>query len=169
MEKKSLGRGLGDISNIFLSNSDKTKANPHPAEDQCQIEETMTARNKLAFQNDGNEKKSLGRGLEDISNIFLSTSDKTKANSHQPEDQCEIEETVTVRKKLAFQNNENVQQNMLRALSKHLEKGYSIRRVDLKKIEDISTPRSRVRREEEVIISIIGRSYVIEVRKGGTS
>lgn len=115
------------------------------------------------------EKKSLGRGLEDISNIFLSTSDKTKENSRQAEDQCEIEETVTVRKKLAFQNNENVQQNMIRALSKHLEEGYSIRRVDLKKIEDISKPRSRVRREEEVIISISGGSYVIEVRKGGAS
>ena len=61
------------------------------------------------------EKKSLERdikdrrGLEHISNMFLSTSEKAKENSHQAEDQYEIEETVTVRKKLAFQNDENVQ------------------------------------------------------------
>jgi len=112
------------------------------------------------------EKKSLGRGLkdqrglndqrglEDISNIFLSTSEKAKENSHQIEDQCEVEETVTVRKKLAFQNDENVQQNMIKTLSRHLEEGYNISRVDLQKNEDISKPRSRVRREEEVIICI---------------
>ena len=169
MEKKSLGRGLEDISNIFLSTGDKAKENFHQAEEQCEVEETVTARKKLAFKNDGIEKKSLGRDLEDIANLFLSTGDKTKENGRQAEEQCEIEETVTVRKKIAFKNNGNVQQNMLKALSKHLEEGYSIRRVDLTKIEDISKPRSRVRREEEVIISINGRSYVIEVRKGDAS
>ena len=106
------------------------------------------------------EKKSLERdikdrrGLEHISNMFLSTSEKAKENSHQTEDQYEIEETVTVRKKLAFQNDENVQQNMTRALSRHLEEGYNIRRVELQKNEDISKPRSRMHREEEVIIFI---------------
>ena len=110
------------------------------------------------------EKKSLGRGLEDISNIFLSTSEKTKENSHQVEDQCEVEETVTVRKKLAFQNDRNVQQNITRALNKYIEEGYSIRRVDLKRNENISKPGSRVHREEEVIIFIKERGYLIEVR-----
>lgn len=99
------------------------------------------------------EKKSLGRGLEDISNVFLSNSKKA-GNSHRAEDQCEVEETVTVRKRLAFQDDGDVHQNIIRALSKHLEEGYSIRRVDLKKKEDISKPGSRVRREEEVIIFI---------------
>jgi len=106
------------------------------------------------------EKKSLERGIKDrrglesISNLFLSTSEKTKENLQQAEDQCEVEETVTVCKKLAFQNDENVQQNMIRTLSKHLEEGYNLKRIDLQKNEDISKPRGRMRREEEVIIFI---------------
>ena len=106
------------------------------------------------------EKKSLEkgikdrRGLENISNLFLSTNEKAKENLKQAEDQCKVEETVTVCKKLAFQNDENVQQNMIRTLSKHLEEGYNLKRIDLQKNEDISKPRGRMRREEEVIIFI---------------
>jgi hypothetical protein len=106
------------------------------------------------------EKKSLGRdikdrrGLENISNLFLSTNHKAKENLHQVEDQCEVEETVTVCKKLAFQPDENVQQNMIRTLHRHLEEGYNIKRVDLQKNEDIPKPKGRMRREEEVIIFI---------------
>jgi hypothetical protein len=112
------------------------------------------------------EKKSLERdikdrrGLEDISNLFLSTSEKAKENLQpvedqlKAEDQCEVEETVTVCKKLAFQNDENVQQNILRTLTKHLEEGYHLKRVALQKNEDISKPRGRMRKEEEIIIFI---------------
>jgi len=106
------------------------------------------------------EKKTLERdikdrrGLEDISNLFLSTSEKAKENLQQAEDQCTVEETITVCKKFAFQNDESVQQNILRTLSKHLEDGYHFKRVDLQKNEDISKPRGRMRREEEIIIFI---------------
>jgi hypothetical protein len=116
------------------------------------------------------EKKSLGRGLEDISDAFLSSSEGRKEKemthgfssvevnrggySHQAEDHCEIEETVTVRKKIAFQNDENVQQNIRKALSEHLEEGFSIRRIELKKNENFSETRSRVRRDEEVTIFV---------------
>jgi len=100
------------------------------------------------------EKKNLGRGLEEISNIFLSAKGKTDENLLQAEDQCEMQETVTIRRKLAFYNDENVQKNMARSLSKHIEKGYTIRRIYLQKYEDISTPGSRTHKQEDVIISI---------------
>ncbi len=100
------------------------------------------------------EKKSLGMGLAEISNIFLSTNENTNENLLQAEDQCEMQETVTIRKKLAFYNDENVQKNMARSLSKHIEKGYTIRRIYLEKYEDISTPGSRTHKKEDVIISI---------------
>jgi len=119
MEKKSLEmgikdrRGLENISNLFLSTSEKVKENLQPAEDQCEVEDRLEA-----------------------------------------EDQCEVEETVSVCKKLAFQNDENVQQNMLRTLTKYLEEGYNLKRIDLQKNENISKPKGRMRREEEVIIFI---------------
>jgi hypothetical protein len=100
------------------------------------------------------EKKSPGRGLEEISNIFLSTKENANENSPQTENQFEIQETVTVRKKLSFYNDENVQKNMARSLSKHIEKGYNIRRIYLQKNEDMSTPGNRIHRKENVIISI---------------
>jgi hypothetical protein len=100
------------------------------------------------------EKKNSGRGIEEISNIFLSAKENSNENSYQAEDQCEIQETVTVRKKLAFYNDENVQKNMARSLSKHIDKGYNIRRIYLQKNDDISTPGSRIHRKEDVIISI---------------
>jgi hypothetical protein len=99
-------------------------------------------------------KKNLGKDIEEISNIFLSTKVNANENLLQAEDQCEIQETVTVLKKLAFYNDENVQKNMARSLFKHIEKGYNIRRVYLQKYEDISTPGSRTHKEEDVIISI---------------
>jgi hypothetical protein len=100
------------------------------------------------------EKKNSGMGLEEISNIFLSTKENASENLHQAEDQCEIQETVTVRKKLVFYDNENVQKNMARSLSEHIEKGYNIKRIYLQKNEDISTSGSRRHRKEKVIISI---------------
>jgi hypothetical protein len=100
------------------------------------------------------EKKNLGKGIEEISKIFLSTNVNTNENFFQAEDQCEMQETVTVLKKLAFYNDENVQKNMARSLSKHIEKGYNIRRIYLQKYEDISTPGTRTHKKEHVIISI---------------
>jgi hypothetical protein len=100
------------------------------------------------------EKKNSEMGLEEISNIFLSTKENANENLHQAEDQCEIQKTVTVRKKLAFYKDENVQKNMARSLSEHIEKGYNIRRIYLQKNEDIITPGNRMHRKENVIISI---------------
>ncbi|MGD9233402.1 MAG: hypothetical protein PVH67_06060 [Desulfobacterales bacterium] len=100
------------------------------------------------------EKKNSEMGLEEISNIFLSTKENANENLHQAEDQCEIQKTVTVRKKLAFYKDENVQKNMARSLSEHIEKGYNIRRIYLQKNEDIITPGNRIHRKENVIISI---------------
>ena len=104
------------------------------------------------------EKKNLERdikdrrGLEDISNLFLSASEKSTESLQETEDPYTVEETVTVCKKLAFQDDENVQQNMMRTLSKHLEDGYHFKRIDLQKNEDVSNSRGRIHREEEVII-----------------
>jgi hypothetical protein len=99
-------------------------------------------------------KKSLERGLKEISTIFLSAKENTNGNLLQAQDQCEVQETVTIRKKLAFYNDENVQKNMARSLSKHIEEGYNIQRIYLQKYENISTPERRTHKKEDVIISI---------------
>jgi hypothetical protein len=100
------------------------------------------------------EKKGLERGLQEISNIFLSAGKKGEATSHLPGHQCEIEETVTVRKKLSFYYHNNVQQDIKKSLIKHLEEGYQLTRVCLQKNETVSKPENKIHTEEEIIISI---------------
>jgi hypothetical protein len=100
------------------------------------------------------ENKRLERGLEKISNIFLSAGEKAENASHGPENQYEIEETVTVRKKLFFYNHTDVQQNIKKSLARHLEEGYQLIRVCLQKNETVSKSKSQIHSEEEVIISI---------------
>ena len=100
------------------------------------------------------ENKHFERGLEEISNIFLSGGKKADSTLYRPETQCEIEETVSVRKKLSFYNDDNVQQTIKKSLAKHLEEGYQLTRVCLQKNETVSKPKNKIIREEEVIISI---------------
>lgn len=98
--------------------------------------------------------KRMERGLEEISNIFLSSGHRVEKTSHLPAHQCKIEETVTVSKRLIFYNSDDVQQNIERSLTQYLEKGYRLKRVCLQKKESISKPRAKIHKEEEVIIVI---------------
>jgi hypothetical protein len=100
------------------------------------------------------DNRRLEKGLEEISNIFLSAGKKGDDTSHQPGNQCGIEETVTVRKKQFFYNNDNVQQNIKASLAKHLEEGYQLMRICLQRNETVSRPNNKIHREEEVIITI---------------
>lgn len=74
--------------------------------------------------------------------------------SDQAEDECEIEETVSVRKKIVYPSTGNGQQNMKTALFKHLGEGYDIMSIELRKADVVSEPRRRERREEEITILV---------------
>ena len=64
----------------------------------------------------------------------------------------EVEETVNRQKKIAIQDDGNVQNNLKKLLSQHLEEGYEIIRIDLEKKEEHGNPTNRVRMREEVTI-----------------
>ncbi len=182
MGKKSMGRGLEDISNIFLSTNAETKEKKMTygfspvelREDSCAscthlLEEPFGQPKCKIFSLESEEY-----GVHSIDAIALSyaknceyfrpitpekinSTEASKADyPYQAENQCEVEETVKVRRTIAFQNDENVQQTMRRALSRHLKEGYFLRRIELKKIEDNSKPRNRVRTEEDVTILVKG-------------
>ncbi len=182
MEKKSLGRGLEDISNIFLSTNEKTKEKKvmygfSPValrDDSCAsctnlLQEPFGQPKCKIFSLESEEygvhsmdpiALSFARNCEYFRPITPEKIDSTEASEagypYQAENECEVEETVKVRRTIAFQNDENVQQRMARALSKHLKDGYYLRRIELKRIEDNSEPRNRVRTEEDVTIFIKG-------------
>ena len=94
------------------------------------------------------------RRLAEISHIFLSDGNRAEDISQPPGNPCEIQEAVTVRKKLSFYNHHNVQQHIQTSLAKHLEQGYQLKRICLNKKETVLKPKNNIHREEEVVISI---------------
>jgi hypothetical protein len=117
------------------------------------------------------EKKRLGRGLDDISNLFLSSrKDKqipeenadhgvegNKTFSDTAEDPpCDIEENVSVRRNIAYPDTSNAQQYILKSFSKHLEENYRIKRIELRKTDRISRPGMKKCRQEKITIFIQG-------------
>jgi hypothetical protein len=115
------------------------------------------------------EKKQPARRLEDLSHVFLSTSNQTSegntadefpasernaAESSQAPD--ETEETVSVRRRIAYHDQDGVEEHMRRAVSEHLRQGYRLKRVELQRKEDMGEPKHRMRREEDVTIFVKG-------------
>jgi hypothetical protein len=109
------------------------------------------------------EKKSTAQEIAEISNFFLSSSDKEKMlaehlfdfkgiASAEEEDGSEVEETVSVRKEIAYPETENAQESMKKCLFQYLEEDYMICRIELKRTADISKPRTKKRTEEEILI-----------------
>lgn len=177
-ENRSLGRGLEDISNTFLSANDQTKDKDFYhgfssfaiREAKCSscihFVEDHAGPPKCKIFTFGSEK----HGVKYLDSVELSQAryceyfqpgspvNEETTLKNQVDDfdltgiQYEVEETVTLKKEIAYQNIGNVQQKMRTALSKHIQKGYSISQVVLRKTEDIARSGTRELRNEEVII-----------------
>ena len=64
----------------------------------------------------------------------------------------EVEETINRQKKIMFKDDGNLQNNLKKILSEHLEMGYEIVRIDLEMKEERKDPASRITRHEKVTI-----------------
>jgi hypothetical protein len=116
------------------------------------------------------EKKRLGRGLDDISNMFLTPRKDKKTPEANAEDGvaedsplsdntkplCDIEEHVSIRRNIAYPDTSDAQQDMLNAFSRHLEENYRIKRIELRKADQISRPGMEKYVEEKITIFIQG-------------
>ncbi len=114
------------------------------------------------------EKRSLGRGFEDISNFFLSSSKSTetqnieqdiiapekKPSEETVESTCEIEENITVRKNIAFLNTPKAQEHILNTLSKHIKDNYHIKSIELRKKSKKAQPGKKNSIEEKITLYI---------------
>jgi len=114
------------------------------------------------------EKKRLGRGLDDISNLFLSprkdkqipeeNADHGVAGNNTSQDTteplCDIEEHVSVRRNIAYPDTPNSKQDILKSFSRHLEDNYRIKRIELRKTDRISRPGMKKCIQENITIFI---------------
>ena len=181
MEKKSLGKGLEEVSNVFFSTNDEESqkgrlsgfSSLNRGEETCasciNLVEHPSAEPKCRIFTLESEKY----GVPHIDTISLSHASQCKhfnpittmnpektveRKSQDPipaEDECEVEEVVRVHRRIAYPNTKNAQQNIRKALFKHLEDGYRIWSMTLKKTGEVT---GIIRKEtiEEVTIFIKG-------------
>ena len=179
MEKKSLGRGLEDISRSFMSTAEESKSYettsvffptaireelcpeclniveaPFDDPPKCRIFSfESTKYGVLAMESIMPSYAKYCRYFEpvvpeEVSNAMTSEI----GTSNEEVGQCDVEETVNSHKRIAFQDDENVQNSLKNMLSKHLEDGYEITRIELERVEEHSEPGHRTKRHEAVTI-----------------
>ena len=179
MAKKSLGRGLDDISDLFLSTrKDKKMRNGFSSKKlrnaTCEFcthiisDSNNASRCKIFTLN--NEKYGVrymdtisltsGSYCEYFEAVFQEKADESfgveKTSSENTEFHCDIEERVTVRRNVTYPNTPKAQQDILKSLSKHLKENYSVKSIELKKTDMISRPGLKKCTERRVTIFING-------------
>jgi hypothetical protein len=110
------------------------------------------------------DKKIVSEELEEISRWFLSSSgegkEAPKVNESEekqprpPETEFEIDESVSIRRRMSFPNSQNGQNEMKASLLKHLQDNYAISRVELKKTTDHVQPKTKKNIKEEVLLYV---------------
>ena len=185
MEKRSLGRGLEDISRSFMSTAEDPKPQETTPvfsptairEESCTecvnfIEDKFEDPPKCRIFSFENVKygvsfmESIMPSYAKYCRYFEPVAPKEVKNAMTPEmetpdeaeGRCDIEETVNSHKRIAFQDDENVQKNLKNILSKHLEEGYEITRIELERAEEHSEPGHRTKRHQAV--TIVRKGYL---------
>ena len=172
MEKKSLGRGLEDIADIFISQSKNAiPPDDSPSENLRGVvgesrpgDSVATSEGSRSFSEDDiitviDERLKVNRNCRNAkpsSEQHLSGRDEglRAGNMENTPGDCEITEYVTSKKKLGYYNTPDVQQNIVNSLNQHLRRNYSIQRVELVKVHQVSCPGIKNRVEENISIYI---------------
>ena len=162
MERKRLGRGIEDISNIFISarKDNKTpggfsskKLRDATCESCVNIIRGFQEAPKCKIFTLENKKygvrfmETISPSSADYCEFFEPVSPKNEIPDRVKEPlpdndkiECRIEESFAVRRIIAYPSFPNAQQNILNALSKHLEDNFSITSIDLRKTDKILRP-----------------------------
>jgi len=179
MAKKSLGRGLDDISDIFLSTrKDKEMLNGFSSKKlrdaTCEfcahiINDSNNA-SKCKIFTFKNEKYGVrymdtisltsGSYCEYFDPVFQEKEDNSfvakETSTDNTKIKCDIEENVIVRRNITYPNTPEAQKDIIESFSKHLEENYSVKSIELKKTNRISRPGMKKCTEERVTIFING-------------
>ena len=178
MEKKSLGRGLEDIADIFMSQ----KQENFPADDSASENANEPAVEPCLEHSGGDSEGTMPFSEDDIITVIdkrlkvnrncfnsegpsghdLSGRDEdlqarnTKNTLEDYPDVCEITQHVTSKKKLGYVNTPDVQQNIIKSLFQHLRQDFIISRIELVKVDAVSRPGMNKKIEENISIYING-------------
>lgn len=181
MEKKSLGRGLEDISRAFMTPEEGSKpgeSSPIFSSTSIREESCLACINMVdrpldllkckvfCFKNEEYgvpALESIMPGYAKYCRYFkLLTACEAdndeesfieKIDGDDMQYTMEVEETINRQKKIVFKDDGNLQNNFKKMLSQHLEMGYEITRIDLEKKEEHKDPTCRIKTHEKVTIS----------------
>ena len=109
------------------------------------------------------ESKFLGRELETVTNLFISSNNggnspsKGRIPAETPvpaplEGGVDIEETVRIQKKMAYPPTRKAQEELRKYIFERIQENYTISRIELKKTTDVFTQQKKTTREEEIIV-----------------
>lgn len=176
MEKKSLGRGLDDIADIFISQKkenippdDSTSknvsevvgdSNPGHTFEESEVSNsyheddiiTVIDKRLKVTRNCLNTRRSYEHDFSGRDDD-LRTGNMDITPDDCP-DVCEIKEHVTSKKKIGYLNTPEVQQNIIKSLSQHLRQNYIIKNIELIKVNKVSRPGMKYLVEENISIYI---------------
>lgn len=176
MEKKRLGRGLEDIADLFISQK-RENVSPHDSQpesmremvgESCPGRSHEESKERMTFSEDdiitvigerlkvtrnclGTERP-LARNLSGKEGDLRARNRETTAKDGL--DGCEVTEHVASKKKIKYLNTPDVQQKMVKSLSRHLDHNYHLKKIELVKLNEISRPGMKKMIEENILIYI---------------
>jgi hypothetical protein len=178
MGMKSLGRGLDDISDVFLSESEEETRENFKGLQQLKIrDDKCSSCIHLISPTQGDPKCRVFTfeyekyGVSPKEEISLTDGEYCKYFEPNPireakklvndesndsdlaEIECKVDKLMRINKKLSYPDNENTQKNIRKVLFNHLENGYEIRSINMRKNEEILA--NRRRESNNITISII--------------
>ncbi len=176
MEKKSLGRGLEDIADIFISQNkqniptaDSTSENMRKVVNESSPGHSFAASEEsVSFSEDDiitviNERLRVNRNCLNTERPLehdrsekddkLRTRNMEKTPSDDP-DVCEVTEHVTSKKKMGYVNTPDVQKNIVKSLFQHLRRNYNIKNIELVKENEVSRPGMKITIEKNILIYV---------------
>jgi hypothetical protein len=178
LENKRLGRGLDEISDMFLSTSEtpplpngfsqqilreetcidcKNIINASAKEPRCRLytykEPSLDVPQLMKVDTAIGSYCPNFEGRQNIEMTDRATFTPGKKGM-EPEDTGEVEEHVTVQKTVSFPASEQAQQHLRNALFKYLNENHQIKSIELEKTEESIQPRLKKSRKEVVTICI---------------
>ena len=179
MQKKHLGRGLEDITNIFISQktesdatNDSIPADPQTVVDGSKPEITNKAsevnvpiseNDKISAmvdrQNEG-DQNSKPEPFYLYDQVGKDDGHRSQYSDNSPNDcanDCEITEHVSINRNMAFSNTPEVQQNIVNSLFQYLGQKYEIKKIELAKENSVAKPG---------MTNIIKENILIYIKKG---
>ena len=183
MEKKSLGRGLEDISTIFLSKSEAQQPEKvingfsavkmrdetcescinfivsHTGEQACKI--FSSDHQKRVACNITSIVPIYANFCEYFNPVTLNTTNTSGKSFEErskiadiPETECEIEETIRIERKIAYPNSGAGRENIRKTIFEYLEEGYTIQKIELRKTHLVSESRKKEKMDIEVTMFV---------------